>query len=229
MQVKSTIKNRVVFSGLVVFIGFFMLFSTANACVATAPDHKRPDWWDMADAKIVFSPLIYKDISTPVEADGLKGYKYKVHFNVTGNDFLSQTYMHIDLENEENPDMTKLFWVGFHFAEFIDGDYLPNESFVDIVAEYNNGSQTGSIPFDYFEIDSNGSGSGWAYYAASLFPQPASEKFTILVDTFLGGQPIFQIDQVEIGTKCVVPIPSALILFGGGLAGLVGLKRRKEK
>ena len=227
MQIKRIIKNRIVFSGLAVFIGFFMLLSTAHAAV----DHERPDWWDDADASIVFSPLVYEDISIPLEADGL-GYEYTVHFNVTGNNFLSQTYMHIDLENEENLDKIKLFWVGFHYTvdPITGGDFLPNETFVDIIANYKDGSQTGSILFDYFNLEPGQDGfSGWAYFAASLFPQPASEEFSIFADASFMGMPIFHIDEIEIATKCVVPVPSAIFLFGGGLAGLVGLRRRKEK
>jgi hypothetical protein len=225
MQIKRIIKSRIAFSGLAVFISFFMLLSTANAVV----DHERPDWWLDANARIVFSPLGYEDITDPLFADGL-GYKYTVHFNVTGNSVLSQTYMHIDLQNKENLHKIKLFWVGFHYLvdPSIGEDFLPNETFVDIIGNYNDNTQTGSIPFDYFNIEVDQDGSGWAYFAASLFPQPASEEFIILVDTFLMGDQIFQIDQIEIGTKCV-PIPSALILFGGGLAGLVGIRRRKQK
>ena len=225
--------NNFVFSGLVTSICFFMLISNAYAMSAPLLDHERPDWWDVADAKIVFSPLLYDDIKYPTIADGLMGYTFTTHFNTIGNPVsLSSTMMRVDLANEENLNKTKLFWVGLHFIGYANsglGYVQPDETFVDIIGTYNDGSQTETIPFEYFSIDPDlaQDGSGWAYFGASLFPQPLSEEFAILVDTFINGIPLFQIDQIEIGTKCV-PIPSAFILFGGGLAGLIGLKRRKQ-
>lgn len=234
MKGKNTLRKRMVFSGLTVLIGFFMMLSTAYADII---DHERPGWWDIADARLelLLPNFTYADIQTPVVADGSKGYTYTTHFNTTAMPpFFSSTSLTVDLENEENPNKTKLFWVGVHFIghfnPFANGYILPDESesFVDIIGKYNNGSQTGTLGYDYFKVDADPAGSGWAYFGASLFPQPAREEFNILVDTFFLGIPAFQIDRIEIGTYCV-PIPSALLLFGGGLAGLVGLKRRKQK
>lgn len=229
MKGKNIFRKRVVFPGLAVFIGIFMMLSSAYAAI----DHERPDWWDIADARIelLLPNFTYADINTPIVSDGSKGYSYTTHFNTTAMlPFFSNTSVTVDLENEENQNKTKLFWVGVHFVghlnPFTNGYILPDESFVDIIGNYNNGSQTGTLGYDYFKVEADSLGSGWAYFGASLFPQPASEEFSIQVDAFFMGTPAFQIDRIELGTYCV-PIPSALFLFGGGLVGLVGLKRKK--
>jgi len=228
MTRKNIFRKRMVFPVLAVLISFFITLTTAYAAI----DHERPDWWDNADARIELALVnfTYEDINIPVVADGTKGYLYTTHFNtIAVPPFFSSTSLTLDLENEENPNKTKLFWVGIHFIGHLNpvsGYVLPDQSFVDIIGNYNDGSQTKTLGYDYFKVDADSEGTGWAYFETSLFPQPASEEFSIQMDAFFNGAPAFQIDRIEIGTYCV-PVPSALFLFGGGLVGLVGLRRRK--
>jgi len=220
-MLEINIKNRIVSVCLMAFIGLFMLCSSVQASPSTDPE--RPDWWDDADATIIFDPIPSGDITTPLLAGGTGGYTYTAYFNETSFQSNSFTTMNIFLSNEEKPQNIKFFWVGLHYNT--GSEYAPDESFVDIVGHYNDGSGS-TVDFDSFELDAT---NGWAYWGASLSPQPVWENFDILVNVADSDGDLFDVDYIEVATKAdPVPLPSAIFLLGGGLIGLAGFVRRKN-
>ena len=203
--------KKLVFVFLVSLLVFTALPALAcHSCDYTPPE--RPDWWDNADAKVIFCPVPSMGTSGGGTAAGTKGYEYSwMTQSIFDSDYLS-----VLLQNQENQSMTKLFWVAVHFSDW-NNDLGDCEAPI-ITGYYRDGSSE-SISPEYGDgtVWVNGD---WAFWESELFPQPDRETFTINV----AGEE-FEIDYVENGTYCV-PIPSTLFLLGGGLVGLFGIRRR---
>lgn len=64
--------------------------------------------------------------------------------------------------------------------------------------------------------------SGYTKYA---FTASAADATSTLAFNFLNDQSVYHLDDVE---ATPTPIPAAVVLFGSGLMGLAGLKKRKQ-
>jgi hypothetical protein len=187
---------------------------------------ERPDWWGgTADAMIIFDPIPGVEILDPVMAGGEKGYAYTVDFSeqswtIPSYGTVTNSFINVDLTNEENLDKTKLFWVAFQY----ESNYSPNYTSVSIRGHYEDGSISPElVSADNFRIVND-----WVYVEARLSHQPAWDEFVIQLDSVINGIPFYNINYLEIGTECV-PIPSTLLLFGGGVVGLAGVVRRRKR
>ena len=123
----------------------------------------------------------------------------------------------MNLDNEENPSMTKKFWVSFTF----DGDLPQQGELVSIASYYDElDEETDTMLFSIgngLNVEGN-----CAWLEASLLPQPDRESFVIALGNPNGE---FSVNCVQLATKCV-PIPSTLLLLGGGLVGLIGVRKK---
>jgi len=219
MQVKSNIKNRIVFPGLAVFIGFFMLCSSVYAGLV----EDRPDWWevDIADAMVVFDGMPMQGTTgSEILAAGTAKfeYDYSTFSWIGGGSF--DNYLFVNLGNQWNPTKIKKIWIGYETV----GD-IPLSPLMSITGYHENGETIEAMVInDYYDESEK-----YGFIEAIIAPQPDRETFLFHIASINTNDPQFDfsIDYLEIGTKCVVPIPSALVLLGGGLIGLVGLRRRK--
>lgn len=192
---------------LVCFVLVFSLgVSQANACAIPCPDC-IPEWWTTADARIDM-PSWTLDMwdGGGGTADGTKGYDFSYStFETPEGAFLA-----VNLENEENQNMEKKFFVGLHVSS--SQSYLP---FVKVTSYYADGSV---VPLEYVASNEG----LWFCLEETISPQPGFESFLIKLSNEDGAAVV---DYVKLGTKCV-PIPSTLLLLGGGLVGLVGIRKK---
>jgi hypothetical protein len=152
---------------------------------------------------------------------GRPGYSWTDWYHYSWDTFSIDEldYLVVNLDNEENGAMIKDLWVSFTFT----GALPANQHLVYITSYYENLG----LPND---TESYGIGNGLEVFEncvwleTSIFPQPDRESFVIA----LGDADDFYVDCVQLATKCV-PIPSTLLLLGGGLAGLIGFRRRRTK
>jgi hypothetical protein len=195
--------------GLSVAVALFVClgFAQANACTIPdpCPDCPTPVWWDTADAQIVFDP-IPKIGKGKTSRAYRPGYPKKDWFKYTWNTFSSF-------------DGNDFIGVAFQFT----GDWGGDKPVVSITGYYDE-QDLDPITMTLFSGDFNVD-DGCAWINTTMYPQPARETFLIA----LGGPDYgFDVNCLTLGTKCVVPLPSTLLLLGGGLVGIFGLKRRKR-
>ncbi len=197
-----------------------------SAWASPVPDY-RPDWWSNADAKV--------SLDTPAPgtsgggiADGSKGYAYTwmtlTFFDSDPEDGGRTNFLTVWLDNDENQNMTKKFWLAVHFSEAF--SELPDSDPPTITGYYEDGTYKSLTP----NVDDVVLAGNWVYWEPSMFPQPDRETFVIqtLGDYLNPEKTNFTIDYVEMGTYCV-PIPSTLLLLSGGLLSIAGLRRKLRK
>lgn len=183
----------------------------------------RPDWWDTADAQVIFNQLPTAGTTGGGIAGGSAGYGYDymtVSFPFPG---AREDYLLVNLDNQEDPGKWKLFWIAAHIGGQGVGSVINNldvEEFVLITGYDSAGNPRGVDGFDYGWNDGD-----WIWVEAWMFPQPDRETFLVQILSEADG---FNVDYLELGTKCVVPIPSTLLLLGGGLLGIIGLRRKAK-
>lgn len=215
---------------IALFCGLCLIFGaqvSLASVVQFSPVPPRPDWWDSADARVIFDdnensaypcvpPVPSSGSGT---AEGPAGYAYDYQAFSFLEDGIWGDFLHVRLQNEFNPDMIKKFWVAYHY----EGDplYHGDVAFIEITGYYPDGSREGSDIWPVVYGD-------WVYLEFEMFPQPYLEDFLVGIGVSDGGPNDFSVDYLEMGTYCV-PIPSTLLLLGGGLAGLFGLRRRLAK
>lgn len=206
-----------VFCGLCLILG-----AQVSLASVIQSEPTRPDWWDSADARVIFDnedPAYPSVPSVPSSgggtAEGTKGYPYNyMTTSFPMNEFWVDAIL-LHLENQFNPDKVKKFWVAYHFQ----GTNI--DPGIEITGYYPDGSRQGTHGSAVVDGD-------WVYLETEMFPQPLSEDFMVWIGASEDGANAFSVDYLEMGTYCV-PIPSTLLLLGGGLAGLFGLRRRLAK
>ena len=158
----------------------------------------EPSWWADADARIVFDSVPDMAPYGGDTAEGTAGFSY----DWKTASFFGTDYLTLDLENEEDEFLTKHFWILFKYSGTLDN----NPNLVEIRGRYDQ------LPDGQLQLTASqflGEGA-CRWVEETMYPQPFEETFVIAL-----GNSDFQMNSLELGTKCV-PIPSTLLLLGGG-------------
>jgi len=213
--------------GLVLSLGL----TQGQACTVLQTDpcpECVPGWWAKADAQVVFDSVPDMGRSGEGTAERLSpGGAFSYSWETMS--FFDTDYLILNLENEENASLTKHFWVSYHFNGTLptDASLLGGTSgllgitgyYETLISENDQSLAFTSTDFGVLEVEHG----KCAWVEATMWPQPARESFLLVV-----GKDDFSVDHLKLGTKCV-PLPSTLLLLGGGLVGLIGFKRRKKR
>jgi hypothetical protein len=148
-------------------------------------------------------------------------YDYKVFSMVSPGS--REDYLLVDLANLEDPGKWKLFWVAAHVNSQQPIDTISEDEIQQFIMITGYSSQDAPKSVDGFNYGWNQD--GWVWMEAWMFPQPDRETFFVNVLSTDGG---FNVTYLELGTKCVVPVPSSLLLLGSGLFGLVAWRRKRS-
>jgi len=196
----------------------------AFVCVFLVPtfgfgyDIPWPDWKD-SDLTLwaVWNSQLGDPTSWGANPGGL--LKPNLSFDETEKEF------EILAENYPNANPVKLGFVFIALPVFDNIVYDPSVEVTSSLGDEAEGVLLGSKALD-----------GWVAYAWSfeLRPNPCKEE----VDIYLFGDAVgadnlvAQCDLryvVALATKCAVPIPGAIWLFGAGLVGLLGFRKKRTR
>lgn len=220
----SKTPRNILYGTAILITGLFLSVSSAFAVPNDFPlDDERPLWWDTADATITFEPVPGLGSFVTGIADGTQGYGYSL---LPYSDGINSNLV-LRLENSENSEMVKNFWLALHATDSTGGTpgVIPDITVVGYGSTSPDYVVTADVDTSVYYSD------GWVFINGTITPQPASETFLISYE--LGS---LALDYLEVATFCIdpsdltesVPVPSALFLFAGGAGFLALIYRRKK-